>query len=348
VECLPTIKGRIESRKTDQIPAGQFTIAAFALCVALLALSAAAGAQSSRIYRIGYLSSGSSSGGRGGAPEALKRELRKLGYTEAKNITFDYRFAANHHDRLPTLADELAGLKPDVLVAASTTAALAAKSATKNVPIVFFGSGDPVVSGLVKSLARPGGNITGFTGFAAVLAGKRLELLKQTIPTLSRVAVLRHPGNPGSEEIWRESQIPAAGLGLLLYSVEVTRADEMDGAFQKAVKAQSGALAVTISALFTTNRNGISDLAIKHRLPAIYARREFVASGGLMSYGADQAEPYRRVAVFIDKIFKGARPAEIPVEQPTEFELLINLKTAKQIGLTIPPNVLARADRVIK
>jgi putative ABC transport system substrate-binding protein len=304
--------------------------------------------QPKKVPRIGYLSASGPSSLRGSGSASFQREFRKLGYVEGKTIAFDYRYADNKHDRLPALADELVRLNLDVLVAGSTTAALAAKNATKTIPIVFFASGDPVMAGLVDSLARPGRNITGFTRFAAVLAGKRLELLKETIPKLSRVAVLRHPGNPGSEEIWKESQVPAQGLGLQLHSVEVRSADQFDGAFREAAKARSAALSVTLSALIASNRKRIADLAMKNRLPAIYERREFVDSGGLMSYGADQAEPYRRVAVFVDKILKGAKPADLPVEQPTEFEFIINLKTAKQIGLSIPPNVLARADRVIR
>jgi len=206
-----------------------------------------------------------------------------------------------------------------------------------------------VATGLVDSLARPGGNITGFPDISAVLAGKRLELLKETIPKLSRVAVLWNPqGDPGPAQQWKESQVPARELGLQLHSMEVISPAKFEGAFQVATKVRSGALAVTESPLTVSNRKQIADLATKHRLPAIYSREDFVASGGLMSYGADRVEPYRRVASIVDKIVKGAKPADLPVEQPTKFELVINLKTAKQIGLTIPPEVLARANRLIK
>jgi putative ABC transport system substrate-binding protein len=318
------------------------------LSALLFALCPSAEAQGlKKVPRVGYLSSGSSSTP-GTGSELFQREFRKLGYVEGKNIAFEYRYADNKHDRLPALADELVRLQVDVLVTLSTTAALAAKNATKTIPIVFLGAGDPVAAGLVDGLARPGRNLTGFTRIAAVLAGKRLELLKETIPKLSRVTVLWNPGNPGSEEIWKEGQIPARALGLQLHPMEVSNADQLEGAFQEATKARSAALAVTLSAFITSNKKRIADLAIKNRLPAIYERREFVESGGLMSYGADQAEPYRRVAVFVDKILKGIKPADIPVEQPTKFELVINLKTAKQIGVTIPPNVLARADKVIR
>jgi putative tryptophan/tyrosine transport system substrate-binding protein len=303
--------------------------------------------QRAKLTRIGILIAGSPSGASGGG-ELLERELRVLGYVAGKNIAFEYRHAEGKPDRLPGLTDDLVRLKPDVLVAASMTAALAAKNRTRAIPIVFLAAGDPVAAGLVDSLARPGGNLTGFTRIAAALAGKRLELLKEVVPRLSRVAVLWHPGNAGSEEIWKEVQLPARALGLHLHSMEVSSAQQFDRAFQHAVKARSHALAVTLSALITSNRKRIADLATTNQLPAIYERREFAESGGLMSYGADQAEPYRRLAIFVDKIVKGALPADIPVEQPTEFELMINLNAAKQIGIAIPPNVLARADRVIK
>ena len=272
----------------------------------------------------------------------------RLGYVEGKNIAFEYRSAEGKLDRLPALADELVRLKVDVLVTAATPAALAAKNATRTIPIVFLSVADPVAAGLVDSLARPGGNITGFTTIAAVLAGKRLELLKETVPKLSRVAVLWDPQDPGSAQQWKESQLPARELGLQLHSMEVSSADKFESAFKEATKARSAALAVTQSPLANSNQKQIADLAAKYRLPAIYPRGDFVESGGLMSYGADRAEPYRRAASMVDKILKGTKPADLPVEQPTKFEFMINLKTAKQIGLTIPPNVLVRADKVIK
>ena len=321
---------------------------ALALCAMLFAVCLSAEAQqSTKIPRIGYLTASSLSAS-AARIEAFRQGLREIGYVEGKHIVIEYRYAEGKPDRLPALAADLVRLKVDVLIASSTTAALAAKSATRTIPIVFFAPGDPVAAGLVDSLAQPGGNLTGFTQFAAVLAGKRLELLKETIVQLSRVAVLWHPGNPGSEEIWKESQAPARALGLKLHSLEVSSAEHFEGAFLEATKIRSAALAVTLSALITSNRKRIADLAKKNRLPAIYERRDFVESGGLLSYGADQGEPNRRAAVFVDKILKGAKPANLPVEQPTKFELVINLKAAKQIGLTIPPNVLARADRVIR
>ena len=274
--------------------------------------------------------------------------LRDLGYVEGKNIAFEYRFADNKVDRLPALADELVRLKVDVLVTPGINEALAAKNATRTIPIVFMISADPVVAGLVDSLARPGGNITGFTDIGAVLAGKRLELLKETVPKLSRVAVLWDPQNPSSAQVWKESQLPARELGLQLHSMEVSSADKYESAFKEATKARSGALASTSNALANSNQKRIADLATKNRLPAIYPREDWITNGGLMSYGPDRADVYKRVAVFVDKILKGTKPADLPVEQPTKFEFIINLKAAKQIGLTIPPNVLARADRVIK
>src|SRR2546422_1281442 len=319
-----------------------------ALCSLLLALSFPAGAQQQgKVFKIGWFGTRSAS-----APTPVlalfRRELRALGYVEGKNIAIEYRSAENKPDRLPALADELVRLKVDVLFAPSTNEALVAKNATKTIPIVFVGSGDPVAAGLVDSLARPGGNITGFTRMGTVLVGKRLELLKETIPKLSRVALMWNPQDPGSRQEWKESQLPARELGLQLHSMEVSSADKIDSAFNETAKAGSGALAAASSPLFTTNQKRIADLAKKYQLPAIHSRGDQVDSGGLMSYGADQAESYKRAASMVDKILKGTKPADLPVEQPTKFELVINLKTAKQIGLTIPPNVLARADKVIK
>jgi putative tryptophan/tyrosine transport system substrate-binding protein len=302
--------------------------------------------QQAKVAKIGFLATGSGSGP-GGGVELLRRELRAFGYVEGKNIAFEYRYGENKLDRLPALADELVRLKVDVLVMGATPAALAAKNATRTIPIVFIGVGDPVASGLVDSLARPGGNITGLTNISAVLAGKRLELLKETVPKLSRVAVLWDPQTPGSPQ-WKESQFSARELGLQLHSMEVSSADKYEGAFKEAIKAGSNGLAVTQQTLATSNRKQIADLAAKNRLPAIYPRGDFVESGGLMSYGPDQIEPYKRVATMVDKILKGAKPADLPVEQPTKFELQINLKTAKALGLTIPPVVLMRAEKVIK
>jgi len=274
--------------------------------------------------------------------------LRELGHVEGKNIAVEYRFADNKLDRLPALADELIRLKVDVLVAVTTNDALAAKKATRTIPIVFLNVSDPIAVGLIDSLARPGGNITGITNIAAELSGKRLELLKETVANLSRVAVLWNPQDTASAQQWKESQGSARELNLQLHSMEVGSADKLDNAFKEAMKARSAALAVTHHQFARTYRKQIADLATKNRLPAIYGRGDYVDNGGLMSYGADEDERFKRAAVMIDKILKGAKPADLPVEQPKKFEFFINLKTAKQIGLTIPPNVLARADKVIR
>jgi len=313
---------------------------------AALRLSSAEAQPQAKVPKIGWLASRSAS-----APAPVlalfRRELRALGYVEAKNIAIEYRSAEDKPERLPALADELVRLKVDLLFAPSTNLALVAKNATNTIPIVFVGSGDPVAAGLVDSLARPGGNITGFSRMGTVLVGKRLELLKETIPKLSRVAMW-NPEDPGSRQEWKESQLPARELGLQLHSMEVNSADKIDGAFKETARAGSGALAEATSSFFTTNQKRIADLAKKYRLPAIHSRRDRVDSGSLMSYGADQAEPYKRAASMVDKILKGTKAADLPVEQPTKFEFIINLKTAKQIGLTIPPNVLVRADKVIQ
>ncbi len=291
-----------------------------------------------------------SAGSRFGAvppSEWVAGELRPLHDVDGREV-FMNRLAQRKPDRLHRPADELVGLDVDALIASSTAEALALKDATRLVPIVFVAASDPVTDGLVESLARPGGNVTGVTNIAPVLAGKRLELLKETIPKLARVAVLWDSQDPNSAQHWKESQFAARELGLQLYSMQVSSVDKLEGAFKEAIKERIGALSVTPSALVTAYPKLVTDLATKHRLPAIFDRSEFVASGGLMSYGPDPAEPYRRAAAIVDKILKGAKPADIPIEQPTKFELVINLKAAKQIGLTIPPIVLMRATKVVK
>jgi ABC-type uncharacterized transport system substrate-binding protein len=278
--------------------------------------------------------------------ELLRRQLRALGYFDGKNIALEYRNAENKRERLPALVGELIRLKVDILVVAATNEARAAKNATKTIPIVGLNLGDPVASGLVDSLARPGGNLTGFSPME--LNGKRLELLKETIPKLSRIAVLWDPNAPSGQTNWKISQLSANALGLQAYSMEVSRAVKLDIAFKEAVKAGSSALTVNLSPMINSNQRRIAELAAKNQLPAMYPRAEFVQGGGLMSYGADRNEGFKRVAVMVDKILRGAKPTDLPVEQPMKFELIINLKAAEQIGLTIPPNVLARADKVIK
>jgi putative ABC transport system substrate-binding protein len=314
------------------------------LVVAVAVVSTIAEAQQqAKIPKIGYL--GVRPDDSTTAVELFRREFRALGYVEGKNFTFEYRNAENQADRLPALVDELIRLKVDVLIVAAPNEARVASKATKTIPIVGANLGDPVASGLVESFARPGGNITGFASIAT-LPGKRLEILKDAIPKLARVAVLWH--RQPTATAWKEHEIPARELALQLYSMEVNSKDKFEGAFKEAIKARSGALSVSLSPLINSNQQQIAELAAKYRLPAIYPRREFVDSGGLMSYGADREEPFKRIAVMVDKILKGTKPPDIPVEQPMKFEFIINLKAAKQIGLTIPPNVLVRADKVIR
>jgi len=315
---------------------------AFALCGTVVEAQHPA-----KIPKIGWLFGTSAASMASHRGEILSL-FREHGYVESKNIAFEYRFADNKLDRLPTLADELVSLKVDVLVVRAPRPALAAKNATRTIPIVFYDLADPVALGLVDSLARPGGNLTGLTIITEVLVGKRLELLKETVPKLTRVAVLWSPQSPGNALQWKESQVRARALGLQLHSMEVSSADRYESAFKEAAKARSGALAVTPDPLVTANFKLITDLAAKYRLPALADREEFVESGGLMSYGADQGEQVRHVVALVDKILKGAKPADLPVEQPMKFELVINLKTAKALGLAIPSMVLIRATKVIK
>jgi len=296
--------------------------------------------------KVGFLMSGSGSSAR---LASFRREFLKLGYIEGKDVTFESRAAEFNYDRLPALADQLINLKVDVIVTPGANDTRAAKNATTTIPIVFLGTvSDPVSLGMVESLAWPGGNVTGFTSIGSVLAGKRLALINEVIPKLSRVAVLWNPQNTGSAEVWKESQVPAKVLGLQLHSMAVNSADQFESAFKQAVKAQSGALIMTGGGLIATNHKVIVDLATKNRLPTIFNSKAEVANGGLMSYGHDEIEAFLPPAVMVDKILKGSKPSDLPVEQPTKFELVINLKTAKQIGVLIPPNVLARADRVIR
>jgi ABC-type uncharacterized transport system substrate-binding protein len=314
--------------------------------VMLLAVATIAEAQPTKVPKIGWLGIGTATSN--SRFEEFRRALRDLGYAEGKNIIFEYRSADNKLDRLPPLAEELVRLKVDLLLTRGTPEAVALKNATKTIPIVFYDVTDPVAAGLVDSLAQPGGNVTGFSGVEAVLVGKRLELLKETIPALSRVAVLWNPQDLSSAQQWKASQLPAQELGLQLHSMEVSTADRYDGAFKEIAKVRSDALAVIAGSLEDSNRKRIVDLATKNRLPAIYPRPDFVESGGLMSYGRDRNESAQRVPLMVDKILKGAKPSDIPVEQPKKFDLMINLKTAKRIGLMIPPLVLMRANKVIK
>jgi putative tryptophan/tyrosine transport system substrate-binding protein len=333
--------------RSKQTGMGKKIIVVLLVGLALASASLAQAQQQPRMIKIGEVIFGTRpGGGMGIGRELLRRELGRLGYIEGKNLVFEVRSAEGKSDRFPALINELVRLKVDVILATSSREIRAAKNATRTIPIVFIIPGDPVAAGYIDSLARPGGNLTGFTEIAAVLAGKRLELLKETVPKLSRVALLWNPDEGASH--WQESQLSARELGLQLHSMEVSSANKYEIAFKEATNARSTALAVTPSSLASATRTQIVELAAKYRLPAIYTRRDFVESGGLMSYGSDRVEPYRRAAVMIDKIVKGAKPADLPVEQPTEFELVINLKTAKTLELTIPPVVMMRAQKVIK
>jgi len=315
------------------------------LIVVSLALCLSAEAQQQKIAKIGWLGARPGSGPASG-PEVIRRELSNLGYVEGKNIVFEHRYYEGNLDRLPALVGELVRLKVNIILTSSTPAARAAKKATSTIPIVFYAQADPVVAGLVESLGRPGGNVTGFTSISPVIAGKRLELLKETVPNLSRVAVLWTPGQ--SAQSWKQSQLAARQLGLHPYSMEVSNADQFNSVFKEAIKAGTTALAVTPNPVANSNRKLIAELAAKNRLPAIYPDTRWANTGGLMSYAADRTERYTRVASIVDKILKGAKPADLPVEQPTRFELVINLKTAQALRLKIPAHLLMGANRVIE
>jgi putative tryptophan/tyrosine transport system substrate-binding protein len=318
------------------------------LCAMLLAFCVPAAAlQTAKVVRIGYLSANSESAEQPRL-NTFRQGLRALGYIEGQNIVIEYRFTDGKFDRLAELAAELIHQKVDLLIAVTTNAAVAAKKVTREIPIFFIGVSDPVTAGLIDSLPRPGGNITGLTNIAPALAGKRLELLKETVPKLSRVAVLWDPQNPGSIPQWKESQLAARELGLQLYSMEVSSADKYESAFKQATRAHSNALAATLNPLANSNQKLVVELATKNRLPAIYASVNYVERGGLMSYAQNIAADGRDASRMVDKLLKGAKPADIPVEQPTKFEFVINLKTAKALNLTIPQSVLYRADKVIK
>jgi len=330
---------RIQNRKWAGI---------FAIVVALTVCGARAEAQqAAKIPRLGLLTVGSSTSF-STRIDGFRQRLRELGYIEGRNIVIEYRYAEGKEDRLPDLAAELVRLKVDVIVVGGGNATLAAKKATRTIPIVMAVASDPVGSGLVASLARPGANITGSTLINPDLSGKRLELLKEVIPGITHVAVLVYRENPAAILILKETETAAQLLGLQLQILELRGSDELENAFGLLRKGRSNAIDVLSSAFFAAQRNKIVELAAKTRLPAVYDNNLFVEAGGLMSYGADIDDLYRRAAIYVDKILKGTKPADIPVEQPMKFEFIINLKAAKQIGLTIPPNVLVRADRVIR
>ena len=320
------------------------------LCAMLLALCGSVDAQQTgKIYRIGFLDSGTASGS-AVLVEVFRQELSKLGWIDGKNITIGYRFAEQKNERLPELAAELVRLKVDLIVASGEPGSLAAKSATTTIPIVMTNSGDPVAAALIASLARPGGNVTGVSGLAELLGTKRLEILKDAVPKLVRVGVLRLPvANLATDLQLKELRPAAVGLKLNLEEIE-TQGDSksIEDAFQTAKRKQVGAMITIAVRSFSLARKQIVELAGKYRLPTIYPRKEYVDEGGLMSYGADFEDLFQRAAVYVDKILKGAKPADLPVQQATKFEFVINLKAAQQIGLTIPVEVLAKADKVIK
>jgi putative ABC transport system substrate-binding protein len=297
--------------------------------------------------RIGFLTSSSASA-YVNRVEAFLGGLRDLGYVDGQNIVIEYRYAEGKNDRLPELTAELVRLKVDVIVAGGDTSVRAAKKATETIPIVTTIVSDPVALGFVASLARPGGNITGFTSLARELGGKRLELLKEAVPRLSRLAVLANRDNPGYSVQMKEIEVVAEGLRMQVQAFGVQVPNDFDKAFSAMSRDTVHAIIVIQSPAFSNERTRLVDLAVKNRLPVMYPQSEFAEAGGLMSYGPSVPDLFRRAAIYVDKILKGAKPADLPVEQPTKFELVINLKAAKQIGLTIPPNVLARADKVIK
>ena len=320
------------------------------LAVSLLAAPLAVDAQQAgKVPRIGFLGVTSPSD-RPSHLDAFRQRLRELGWVEGQNIVIDYRYAEGRVDRLPDLAAELVRLKVDLIVAsAGTQAATAAKNATETIPIVMIYVRDPVGTGLIASLARPGGNVTGVSGSAGLeLFAKQLELLKETVPKIRRVAILSNPANAYHQLAIREVNVAARSLGVQLQLLEARGPNEFDGAFAAMATERVGALLVLSDAIFSSHRTRLADLAARSRLPAAYGVRESVEAGGLMSYGPSFLDLYRRSAAYVDKILKGAKPADLPVEQPTKFELVINLKTAKALGLTVPDTLLARADEVIE
>jgi putative ABC transport system substrate-binding protein len=301
--------------------------------------------QPAKISRLGCLSLRS---GPGEFEETFVQGLRELGYVEGQNVALEYRWAGGKAERLPEMAAELVRLKVDLIVAQGTLAAEAARRATTSIPIVFVAAGDPVGSGLVSSLGSPGGNVTGLTILSTELAGKRLQILRELLPRAKRVALIVHrPASP-TPILIREMRAAAQQLGIQVVAQEIDTAVDLPSAFAAIQRERAQAVVVQQNPITNENARRIAELAIQHRLPAIYYRRDFVEAGGLMSYGANSAAIYRRAATYVDKILKGAKPADLPVEQPTKFEFIINLKAAKALGLTIPPALLVRADQVIQ
>jgi putative ABC transport system substrate-binding protein len=321
-----------------------------ALALGMLLVPLTADAQpAGKVARIGYLGPTSPSSS-SFFLDAFRQGLRELGWVEGQNIVIEYRFAEGKLDRLPDLAAELVRLKVNIIVTVASPGVAAAKNATETIPIIMIaGSADPVGLGLIASLARPGGNVTGSSySVGPEIVGKELELLKETVPTVRRVAVLSNPANPGQPLSIREVNVAARSVGVQLQLLEARGPNEFDGAFAAMAKERVGALLVVADSMFIFHRTRLADLAARSRLPAAYGTRDHVEAGGLMSYGPSVRDLYRRGATFVDKILKGAKPGDLPVEQPTKFELVINMKTAKTLGLTIPPVLLLRADEVIQ
>jgi len=317
------------------------------LCAMLFALCHPVEAQQpKKVPRIGYLTAASASAMVPRA-NAFRQGLRELGYVEGKNIVIEYQYADGKLDRLPALAAELVRLNVDIIVSGGPAATRPAREATSTIPIIMAQDGDPVGNGFVASLAQPGGNITGLSTVAPEMSGKRLELLKEIIPKLSRVAVFGNSSDPGNARVLKETELAAAAFGLKVQYLEVVSLADIETAFRLASKGRADAVLLLPNPILTPHRALVADLAVKSRLPVIYDT-QYVEAGGLMTYGVNLPDLDRRAATYVDKILKGAKPAELPVEQPKKFEFIINLKAAKQIGLTIPPNVLARADKVIK
>src|SRR5262250_3328523 len=320
----------------------------FCLLITVLMITGLAQAQqTTKIPRIGFLS-GASSSALAARVQAFRQGLRELGYVEGKSIVVDYRYAEGNADRERALASELVRLKVDVIVTTGPTVTRNAKEATTTIPIVFAQDGDPVASGFVASLARPGGNLTGLSNLSPELSGKRLEFLKEIVPKLSRVAVIGSSIEPNTAQIVKETELAAGALKVKVQYLDVLSSKDIETAFRAATKERADGAVLLGSVVFNSHRMQIVELAVKHRLPATYTRPEFVEEGGLMTYGPSINDLFRRAATYVDKILKGAKPADLPVEQPTKFELIINLKTAKEMGFTIPQAVLYRADRVIR
>ena len=315
--------------------------------ILLVLINVAEAQQPERIPHIGFLGVNSPST-ISARIDAFRQGLRELGYVEGKDIVIEYRWAEGDFDRLPSLAGELVRLKVDIIVTVGPADTRAAEKATSTIPIVMGYDNDPVASRFVKTLARPGRNITGLSTLSPELTGKRLELLKEVVPKLSRVAILGSSTQPGNAQSLREAELAAAALGLQLQSLDLRDPGDIEPAFKAATDRRADAVVVLSTPLATRRQVEIAQLAVKSRLPAIYPQSDYMESGGLISYGPSMTDLFHRAATYVDKILKGAKPGDLPVEQPKKFELIINLKTAKQIGLIIPPNVLARADRVIK